>query len=466
MTYASLRADTRHLPLADGTVDLVCTSPPYWAQRAYTDGGVAWAGQLGSEDTPAEYIDGLLEATAEWCRVLKPGGSLWVNLGDKYATRWGSSRPQGRRGMDRLDGEPRERRGRWGRNSTGVPEKSLVGLPWRYALACVDELGLTLRAEVVWEKPNGLPESVTDRVRRSHEQWFHLSTQPRYYSAMDAVREAHVTAGGRLLKHRTAHHATVTDNTGWSEAHPAELHPLGRLPGSVWSVPTEPLDLPDHLTDEDDHYASFPAELPRRIVSAWSPERVCTVCGQGRRLVSETSTVFDKARDQAHATEIAGRGASHAVMSGGTARSTLNGRTTRLVVGEVCACTPFTVHPGTGEPSPTADPATGRQPTRPADIGANHRRVGPWTEWHLDGWDPPPSTPGVVLDPLGGTGTTAHVAHALGRTGISVDGSAGYARIAADDTLARRRWAKVHDVKAPAWTPPEDDMLFGPRTLW
>jgi hypothetical protein len=71
-----------------------------------------------------------------------------------------------------------------------------------------------------------------------------------------------------------------------------------------------------------------------------------------------------------------------------------------------------------------------------------------------------PSTPGVVLDPFGGTGTTAHVAHALGRVGISVDLSAGYARLAGDDVLARRRWAKVHDVKAPAWTAPDDLALF------
>jgi DNA modification methylase len=395
-------------------VDVVVTSPPYWAQRAYTDGGEAYDGQIGSEPTPWDYLDVLLDCTAEWVRVLKPSGSLFVNLGDKYATRWGSSRPQGRRGFDK---ESRGR-GRWGRNSTGVPEKSLVGLPWRYALGAVDELGLTLRAEIVWDKPNGLPESVDDRVRRSHEQWFHLTRQPRYFQCVDAIREQY--APGTALRYRQG----FGDRAGWDQARQSvrtslsgqgwSQNELGKLPGSVWSIPTEPLDLPKHLAGDDDHYAAFPPEWPRRFIAGFCPERVCTVCGQGRELVTQRTTVFDKARDQDHAAEIAARGASHAVMSGGTAKSTLNGRTSRTVVGETCAC-------------PTPEAA---------------------------------STPGVALDPFGGTGTTAQVAHALGRTGISVDLSRGYARLAADDNLARRRWAKVHELPVPRWDRPDALTLF------
>src|SRR5690606_32804541 len=105
-------------------------------------------------------------------RVLKPTGSLWINLGDSYS------------GGQRLDNE----------STAWVPQKSLIGIPWRYAIRCIDELGLILRAEVIWSKPNGLPESVTDRVRRSHEQWFHFTLNPRYYSAVDEVREKQDTA--------------------------------------------------------------------------------------------------------------------------------------------------------------------------------------------------------------------------------------------------------------------------------
>jgi hypothetical protein len=75
--------------------------------------------------------------------------------------------------------------------NAGRPQKSLIGIPWRYALRCIDDLGLILRAEVIWSKPNGLPESVTDRVRRSHEQWFHFTLQPRYFSAVDEIRETY-----------------------------------------------------------------------------------------------------------------------------------------------------------------------------------------------------------------------------------------------------------------------------------
>src|SRR5690606_10615886 len=148
-------------------------------------------------------------------RVVKPTGSIWVNLGDKYAgsgmggnTSLANSedyKEQRARGYHPCQSAASDgstdtassvttsavagsasRRGPR-RNLGGVREKSLLGLPWRDAIRCIDELGLILRAEVIWSKPNGLPESVTDRVRRSHETWFHFTLNPRYYSAVDEV---------------------------------------------------------------------------------------------------------------------------------------------------------------------------------------------------------------------------------------------------------------------------------------
>ena len=128
-------------------------------------------------------------------RVVKPSGSIFVNLGDKYAT--GSSGESNLAALgERLGsggGHSDAKARRSSRPVAGFRQKSLLGLPWRYALGCIDQLDLILRSEIVWSKPNALPESVTDRVRRSHEQWFHFTLEPRYFSAIDEIREAYKT---------------------------------------------------------------------------------------------------------------------------------------------------------------------------------------------------------------------------------------------------------------------------------
>jgi DNA modification methylase len=580
MSVIVLRGDARRLPLADASVDLIVTSPPYYALRSYTDtpqlcvrckqlpdGYVnpgdalrnlreAWPdwdahvaaehspkhydGQIGAEKTPAEYVDNLIDCTREWMRVLKPSGSIFVNLGDSYSRgqpfdstltvadaawlagmvdsdgcitvrhtqqptmraptfegviaieqedqdgvrrahaitgqgrvwsikggrgkpmwRWSVSTRQARWVAERIwpflrikqrqalaivelarHREEHSARGRynpikpewieyrqricravraWNQRERDdweppllpvvdlplrprmVQPKSLTGLPWRYALRCIDELGLILRAEVIWDKPNGLPESVTDRVRRSHEQWFHMTRAPRYYSAVDRIRQPHAPATaaryaagyGNRTKANGARKSTGYDLGGddW------KANPLGALPGSVWEIPTQPLKVPAHLGI--DHFAAFPMEWPRRIVQGWSPEGICTGCGEGRRPVADrcaeqADSSVRGARDRVAAT--GGR------ISGGTLQSTLRGLTVRTVTGEVCAC-----------PDTSA-------PTRPA----------------------------VVVDPCGGTGTTALVAHALGRIGISVDMSMDYARLAQWRTTDPGQLAAALEVDKPA----------------
>ena len=261
-TASVLRANSRTLPLADNTVDLVVTSPPYFALRSYQDGGVHYAGQVGDEPTPAEFVESLLEVTRECVRVLKPSGSLWVNLGDKYA-----GGGMGGHGAGLVGTRPQGEGNSYRRAKVDVPTKSLIGIPWRYALRCIDDLGLILRAEVIWSKPNGLPESVTDRVRRSHEQWFHFTLEPRYFSAVDEIREQYDAAPKpRGQAPNGANPATG----GIPTLH--DRSPLGKLPGSVWTVPTEPLKVPDHLGI--DYFAAFPTEWPKRIIAGWSPAGV------------------------------------------------------------------------------------------------------------------------------------------------------------------------------------------------
>ena len=387
-----VRADARHLPLADASVDCIITSPPYFALRSYQDDGEHYDGQIGSESTPKEWLAVMLDCTREMVRVLKPSGSLFVNLGDKYAGgagdkggssadlgysyRGGKSAAQNLHAKDIAYGFGHAR------------PKSLIGLPWRYAIGCIDDLGLILRAEIVWSKTNGLPESVTDRVRRSHEQIFHFTKQPRYYSAVDEVREAHTessmkswpTIGPNFGGNLDARNDPVTLKGHRGSA--SGPNPLSKLPGSVWTIPSEPLIIPEAVRTRrnlPDHFAAFPTELARRCVLGWSPRAVCTACGEGRRPVVDASYrgwTDNGQRGRTVRTAEPGRALSHA--------SGMRSLRDTTITGYACAC-----------PEPTA-----------------------------------PSTPGIVLDPFGGTGTVALVARTLGRVGISVDLSGDYCRLA------------------------------------
>lgn len=536
-----IRGDARNLPLAAASVDLVVTSPPFYALRSYTDGGEHYDGQIGSEKTPAEYVDNLIGCTREWMRVLKPSGSLWVNLGDAFSsgqrfdsgftaqdaawlagvidsdgsvsirvdnggrshvawTRVGQMRPevvhrigeltgvgkvwQDGRGVwnwnaaaqqarwvleriwpwlqikrrqalaaiDLMVGKANgKRKGRWNRvpdyelaqretirqavlawnrgeefpdyepppatlvdlprDPHFIPPKSLMGLPWRYALRCMDELDLILRAEVIWDKPNGLPESVTDRVRRSHEQWFHFTVSPRYYSAVDTIRQPYEGKPQRRggTDHQVGEYAGTNKQTlrkQW-DVPQSGTNPLGALPGSVWEIPTQPLKVPAHL--DVDHFAAFPMEWPRRIIQGWSPSGVCTGCGEGRRPTTDRMLEVLRVGDAAGRAHLNGEGTHGADRRAGT-----HVRSRNVITGERCAC------PDTSAPS---------------------RRA-------------------VVLDPFGGTGTTSLVAHALGRTGISVDMSADYCRLAQWRTTDPGQIAAAMQVdKPPVEVTGQDDLL-------
>ena len=321
MTWQIIRADARSLPLGDSTVDLIVCSPPYWGLRSYRDDGEHYSGQVGSESTPQQFVDGLVAMIdGEWRRVLKRSGSMFLNLGDKYAGSGGHNNDgisakstlagHGHVGGVAKDGSANKIRATRRNGPDTYPKgldsarpKSLLGLPWRIALALIDR-GWILRAEIVWSKPNGLPESVRDRVRRSHEQVFHFTLEPSYYSAVDRIREPQVRpipepieghrhqkkgAGGSHIE------TSLADKTGGINdslmgSGMVWTNPLGRLPGSVWTIPTQPLIIPDEHKqhyDLPDHFAAFPPELVRRVVLGWSPEDgmvLDPMCGTGTTL--------------------------------------------------------------------------------------------------------------------------------------------------------------------------------------
>jgi DNA modification methylase len=429
---ALVRADALRLPLADESVDLIVTSPPYFGLRSYTDAGEHYAGQVGSEPGPAEFLAALWAATAEMKRVLKPGGSIFVNLGDKYAGSNGQPGGVESSGLAKQRGgsNPQITATRQKRPAaTGAPPKSLLMLPERYRIGCVDQLGLIARAVIVWDKPNGLPESVRDRVRRSHEDWVHLTKSGRYYSAVDEIRESY-SENTHARRKDGAGTGWATDLAGMGSRRDPGLggqpnidHPLGKLPGSVWTVPSEPLRLPEHLGV--DHYAAQPSEWPRRLILGWSPPGVCVECGQGRAPVVDRELTVNRKGQQSQRVSSA--------VNGGATGQTLGWERETSILGYACACTPHTDHPGSGGTQRRdyqAMPGARPQGTYGRHQAGEYEPKGPWREYHLTGWTPPPTRPAVVLDPFCGTGTTVLVARALGRFGVGVDLSSDYLRAA------------------------------------
>jgi DNA modification methylase len=436
MSYSLLRADARHLPLADASVDLIVTSPPYFGQRSYQDGGEHYDGQIGSEPTPREFLDALAVVMAECKRVLKPSGSCFVNLGDKRA---GSGAPGTTSGLAALD-MPGDSRVQGDRSeiATSYPQswlgrrKGKQLLPHRFAIECMDADWI-VRQDIVWSKLNGLPESVKDRTRDSHEYWFHLVKEESYFAGIDLIREPH-TGGthpsGPNAKAKWVSGEGVKHRQGTSD--PEKFNQLGKVPGSVWPMATEPLAVPDELGIE--HFAAFPSEWPRRLILGWCPTGICTECGDGRFPVVDTEAMLYR---EAGATRRQKR-ADLGGMGGGVNTKGYPQTITRTTIaGYACACTPMTYHPERRRRSVSAQDGANQSDMAARDeLGLPRHHGDDWPErlpiydYHLDQWTPAPTRPAIVLDPFGGTGTTAAVAHALGHHGISIDLSADYQRLA------------------------------------
>lgn len=245
-----------------GAVDCIVTSPPYFGLRDY-----GTLGQYGLEATPAEYVETMRDLFAEARRVLADDGTLWLNLGDSYAYPPGSAGRQGN--GQRKDGTFTAE---GLRGTTALPQKNLLGIPWRTAFALQD-YGWILRNEIIWHKPNAMPESVRDRLSQRHEHLFLFAKQSSYWFDLDPIREPHlIGSGGRQRaaargtndyadsdhKFRTRHRATDNGNSGLATG--AGYNPKGRNPGDVWEITTKPYPAA--------HFAVFPIDLPLRCIKA------------------------------------------------------------------------------------------------------------------------------------------------------------------------------------------------------
>lgn len=283
----------------DGIADACVTSPPYWSLRDY---GVA--GQLGLEPTPDAYVSALVEVFREVRRVLKPAGTLWLNLGDTFFTAGGRCRNPGGAAHDQHPaGLPPNR----GPPVAGLKPKDLVGIPWRVAFALQAD-GWWLRTDIIWHKPNPMPEPVRDRPARNHEYVFLLAKSRSYFYDADAVMEpvtgnAHARGSGVNPKAwpRSAgwakgpgSHSVLVHNTTARQPHRAGLARVKQNASfsaavaglvsrrnlrTVWTIGSQPFRGP--------HFAAYPESLVERCIRAGSPAGGLVLdpfCGTGTTL--------------------------------------------------------------------------------------------------------------------------------------------------------------------------------------
>jgi DNA modification methylase len=291
MSIRILQGDCREVlrTLDDASVQCCVTSPPYYGLRDY-----GHAGQIGLEQTPAEYVEQMVQVFREVRRVLANDGTLWLNLGDSYNNFRIGQVGQGVHGGESRDKPTDKRRG-----VDGLKEKDLMGIPWRVAFALQAD-GWYLRQDIIWHKPNPMPESVRDRCTKAHEYVFLLSKSERYFYDADAVAEestgqaagntkphehvpglaAHNNRSGLTAyaqRQRSKRDSFKRDHSKRAEVIPGQTvgtHRADREEGTwdtatrnkrnVWTIATQPF--------KEAHFATMAPELAETCVRAGCPE--------------------------------------------------------------------------------------------------------------------------------------------------------------------------------------------------
>jgi DNA modification methylase len=260
-----------------GTINTCITSPPYWGLRDY---GVEE--QIGLEKTPEEYVSKMVEIFREVKRVLRDDGTLWLNLGDSYAGSWGNYAPTGQGGQRPKNTERWQRRAYedkadWrpptSNKHEGLKPKDLVGIPWMVAFALRAD-GWYLRQDIIWHKPNCMPESVKDRCTKAHEYIFLLSKSRRYYYDHEVIKEPAAYDGRKdtllkgspkyekgIVSGQVTHPMAAKGHERWKKNERGEYV---RNKRSVWTIPTKPF--------KEAHFATFPEKLIEPCILAGCPE--------------------------------------------------------------------------------------------------------------------------------------------------------------------------------------------------
>lgn len=395
--------------LAGDSVHCVVTSPPYWGLRDY---GVE--GQLGLEKTPEEYIAVMVDVFREVRRVLRPDGTLWLNMGDSYNVATNKGR--------RYSATNNKNHGYWSaphddvrRNLPGLKPKDMAGMPWRLAFALQAD-GWWLRQDIVWSKPNPMPESVTDRCTKSHEYIFLLTKEGRYFFDQEAIREkvtghAHRRSAVKPparwgvgdeprtaieLQREGVHRKTKPGVTPKSaepgsgikanESFHAACMDLvtQRNKRSVWTVASAPYS--------EAHFATFPPDLIKPCILAGTSSRgCCPQCGAPWRRVVESG-----------APDL-----EHQRACGGDSKGEYHGEATKDYAG-----------------------------AKAQDASATKARIlAGMVEKKTTGWEPTcehglEPIPCTILDCFGGSGTSGQVALELGRSAILIELNESYITLA------------------------------------
>jgi DNA modification methylase len=249
--FGDCRDSMRQMAKDGVKVQMCVTSPPYYGLRDYGHDG-----QIGNEQTPQQFIDNLVEVFACVWDILADDGTLWVNLGDSYANNSSQASNNGRAGF----GNPREKV--VNRIGNGYKQKDLMGMPWRLAFALQD-FGWYLRQDIIWHKPNPMPESVTDRCTKAHEYIFLLSKNQKYYYDYEAIKEpVSESTTSRLMQNIELQQGSnrVPNKTNGNMK--AVGNGENRNKRSVWTVNTS--------TFKGAHFATYPQELIEPCILAGS----------------------------------------------------------------------------------------------------------------------------------------------------------------------------------------------------
>ena len=243
--------------LEDQSINTCITSPPYWGLRDYN----GEEKQLGLEDTPEEFVDNLVAVFREVKRVLRGDGTVWLNLGDSYAGNNSRASNNGRAGYGT------EREGVFTKTGIGLKTKDLVGIPWRVALALQQD-GWYLRQDIIWHKPNPMPESVKDRCTKAHEYIFLLSKSPKYYFDNEVIKEDSIYAPNKTHEKERAkgYYKGKWSNPEKGSRHDGSFKAIRdkKNKRSVWKVPTKGY--------KEAHFATYPTALIEPCVLAGCPK--------------------------------------------------------------------------------------------------------------------------------------------------------------------------------------------------